>query len=104
MSDEPEDLISKLHSETARLSWSELQRHFARGAVVKVEAGMDLIKVAASIAEDDAEQVKQWMDQGLVTNASDDDARLWSETEADFWAVVASPLVIVQEITRKLDS
>lgn len=104
MSADSEDIISKLHSETARLTWKELERHFARGSVIKVTPDMDLIKVAACIAEDDAAQIRQWMEQGKVMNASDDDARLWSGTDASFWAVVAAPWVLVQPIQRKLDA
>ncbi|WP_373813542.1 DUF2288 family protein, partial [Neisseria dentiae] len=35
-------LNSKLNLETARISWNELQPHFARGAAVYVSADLDL--------------------------------------------------------------
>src|SRR5690554_6148842 len=42
----PADLRQHLNGETARIAWRELERHFARGAVVTVDPGLDLIDVA----------------------------------------------------------
>jgi hypothetical protein len=104
MSEDKEDLLSKLHAETARISWKELERHFARGSVIKVGKGLDLINVAVVIAEDDKDTLKGWLDAGEVSNASTEDAKAWSANESDFWSVVVAPWVLVQEADRKLDS
>lgn len=104
MSQDKEELIAQLNTETAKLSWNELEPHFARGSVIRVNKGLDLIKVAAVIAQDDKESLKDWLDTGEVGNASTDDAKGWSACESEFWAVVVAPFVIVQEIDRKLDS
>ncbi|MCK4708549.1 MAG: DUF2288 domain-containing protein [Gammaproteobacteria bacterium] len=98
------ELINQLHSETAKLPWNELERHFARGSVIRVRKGLDLIKVAVVIANDDKDSLKKWLDSGDVANASTDDAKNWSACESEFWTVVVAPFVIVQEIDRKLDS
>ena len=45
-------LNEKLNTETARISWEELQPHFARGAAVYVAPDLDLIAVARHVAED----------------------------------------------------
>ena len=50
------DLTHKLTLETARITWSELQRHFARGVVLVVHGQLDLIKVAVKFAEDDTDR------------------------------------------------
>ena len=40
----PSDLLrAKLNLETAQLGWPELERHFARGDVIKVAIGVDLV-------------------------------------------------------------
>jgi len=104
MSHDQEELITQLNKETARLSWKELEPHFARGSVIRVKKGMDLIKVAAVIAKDDKNSLKLWMDAGDVGNASTDEAKHWAACESDFWAVVIAPFVIVQEAEKKLDS
>ena len=39
--------------ETGKLSWHEAERFFAKGIMVKVAAELDLIEVAAAMAEDE---------------------------------------------------
>lgn len=68
-------LNEKLNTETARISWEELQPHFARGAAVYVAPDLDLIAVARHVAEDEAAPLKQWMEQGKFGAVSDDMAR-----------------------------
>ncbi len=91
------DLETHLNLETAVISWSELVKHFARGAVIRVGNDVDLIAAAIVLAEDDAATLKEWMDRGSVDRASDDDARDWTAREPDFWCVVTAPWVLVQE-------
>jgi hypothetical protein len=98
MNQDRELLHARLNAETGRLGWAELQRHFARGAVIKVTAGMDLVEVAMAIAEDNREAVAIWMEAGRIARAGTDDAIAWNDRAAQFWAVVAAPWVLVQEI------
>ena len=37
----------ELHLETARINWQELETHFARGVVIRVDSDLDLIEVAS---------------------------------------------------------
>lgn len=90
-------LYLKLLAETAKIAWPELERFFARGILLCVARDLDLVTVAAAVAEDDTTQVTQWLAAGLVQ-------RMQAETAADFaardpqlWAVVVSPWVCVQE-------
>ena len=93
-----EELISRLNLETGKLSWAEAERHFAKGVLVKVAAELDLIEVAATMALDDKTAFIQWMGAGLVARVNTEDAIRWHETQAQFWAVVVAPWVLVQEI------
>lgn len=88
---------TKLNLETAIIDWAELVRHFARGVVIKVEVGTDLIEVAECLSRDDTEQLKKWLDEQSVARASDDDARDWTGRAPQFWCVVTAPWVLVQE-------
>ena len=90
-------LEDRLNQETGVIAWSELVRHFARGAVIHVSGDLDLIVAATCLIEDDAVQLKLWADEGKVRRASDDDARDWTKREPDFWCVVTAPWVLVQE-------
>ena len=95
-----EELIAHFNAQTAQLTWPELARHFARGVVVNVAPGMDLIAVAVAMAQDRAEEIETWTRAGQIHRASDDDARYWHEQDSVFWAVVVAPWVLVQEITE----
>lgn len=95
------ELRTKLNSETSRLAWPELQRHFARGVVVVVEKELDLIEVAATFAEDNKPQTASWIQLGQIRTATDADALQWQTDTASFWAVVVAPWVLVQRVTSQ---
>lgn len=111
MSDTPQvqldaaELRQKILLETARLAWPELVRHFARGVVVVVSARLDLVDVAACLAEDRGAQIQDWINRGWIRRASDDDGRRWDrqhreQGDAGLWAVVVRPWVLVQTATQ----
>lgn len=87
---------SKINAETAQIHWHELQRFFASGNAISIDSSLDLTHVAAQIAADNATQIKQWMEQGLVDAVKDSQAKEWHETNALVWAVVIKPWVLVQ--------
>lgn len=93
-----EQLLAHLNAETGKLGWPELVRHFARGVVITVTPGLDLVEVAAAMAQDRSEDIDSWSRAGQLRRASDDDAREWGEQDTVFWAVVVAPWVLVQEI------
>jgi hypothetical protein len=90
------ELHDKINRETARIHWSELERHFAHGAVIYVSHELDLVEVALRIAHDDREHIARWMNEGKVAKVSDDQALSWQATNALLWASVVSPYVLVQ--------
>jgi hypothetical protein len=90
------ELHDKINRETARVNWSELERHFAHGAVIWVSHELDLVEVALRIAHDDKEHIARWMTEGKVAKVSDAQAQAWQATGALLWASVVSPFVLVQ--------
>ena len=97
MEEELLPLKDRLNLETARITWSELERYFASGKVIHVATTLDLIEVATSIAEDNAAAVKQWMEAQQVDVLNDATALQWVEQQPDnLWAVVLAPWVLVQ--------
>lgn len=92
------ELYARLNGETGRLAWPELARHFARGVVVVVAPGRDLVEVAARMARDDSAALATWVAAGQIARASDADAQRWQAQGTGFWAVVVAPWVLVQEI------
>lgn len=90
------ELHDKINSETARVDWSELERHFAHGNVVYVSEALDLVEVALRIAHDDKASIGRWMTEGKVAKVSDVQARTWQAAGTRLWASVVSPFVLVQ--------
>jgi len=91
-------LRQQLNSETGKITWQELQRHFARGVVIKVAANLDLVTVAEKFVNDDKPAIEVWLNDGSVARCSDQDAKTWSESNTMFWAIVTAPWVLVQEL------
>lgn len=95
------DLRLKVNRETARLPWTELLKHFAAGNVVWVANSLDLVDVAVRVSHDDKANISQWMDSGLLAKVSDAQAAQWLESNAELWAVVVSPFILVQQEKAK---
>ena len=79
------------------IAWRDLQRHFARGVLIAVAGDLDLVEVAARVAEDDAPALRAWMEAGRVVRATDEHARRWEAAGRELRAVVVAPWVLVQE-------
>ena len=90
-------ITSDLLSETAQISWRELQRFFASGHAIAVDNSLDLIYVATQITKDNADQIKAWMESGLVDAVKDSQAKMWYEEDTLVWALVIKPWVLVQQ-------
>ena len=90
------DLRTKINLETARLPWSELERHFAQGTVIYVSEALDLIDVAVRISHDDKASIAAWMADGELGKVTDIQAQIWARSEALLWTSVVSPFILVQ--------
>lgn len=91
------ELRNKVNRETARLPWTELMKHFAQGNVVWVANSLDLVDVAVRISHDDKANISQWMNAGLIAKVSDAQAQEWLDANAQLWACVVSPFILVQQ-------
>ncbi len=94
---EPKVQRAKINLETARTSWESLQRFFANGSLIIVNPALDLVDVAEAAKDNNAAQIKAWMDQELIAPPTIDQARGWFDLKAELWAVVVKPWVIAQE-------
>ena len=92
-----------LNAQTGRISWNELARYFARGLVVCVAPGEDLLAIAEVLIDDDSAALNRMMEAGRLHRADDDDARRWQARQSSFWAVVVAPWVLVQETGRSIE-
>ncbi len=93
-------LRGKLNSETARIAWKELQRYFAGGYTLQISEQLDLIDVGYQFHQDNAAQIEQWLNAGLVQQVSNAQARQWYNDDAVLWACVVHPWVLIQDCER----
>ncbi len=93
-----DELRIRLNAETGKLAWQELERFFARGVVIVAAPELDLVEVAARMVEDDSAAIQRWIGEGRLARADEHHARAWSVRAPTFWAVVAAPWVLVQEV------
>jgi len=89
-----------INLETARISWKELEAYYAGGNVISVSPELDLIDIALVITNDDAEQLKEWTDQGLIDSVTNEQAKEYTDTQATVWAVVIKPWILIQSDTK----
>ena len=91
------DIASHLHMETAKIPWLELQRFFASGKVLLLDANQDMIEVGTSLIENDVKRLEGLINNNLLVHPSDDQAKKWVSEDAQLWALVLNPWVLVQE-------
>jgi hypothetical protein len=101
--DNDTDLRLKINSETARLPWAELEKHFAQGSVVFISPDLDLIDVAVRISHDDKDSIAKWMGEGKLGKVTDEQAQAWTEGAASLWTSVVHPFILVQQEKAKLN-
>lgn len=92
-----DELKAKLNLETSRIHWHELQTYFARGQVVRVAPELDLLEVATELAADNKSRFEQWMNEGRVGEVPPDTGQAWYDRNAELWAVVIAPWILVQD-------
>jgi len=87
----------KVNLETSQIAWKQLQRFFANGSAVFVAPELDLVEVAYQFSIDNKIQVEQWLQNQQIALVSDQQALNWFEKDAEVWAVVVKPWILVQE-------
>jgi len=91
----------RYEQEAAKIAFVELQKHFAKGILICVDPGLDLIEVALTMHQDDAQQIEAWMSTQQLERAHDEHAMKWLAEQTEFLAVTVAPWVLVQEQPRR---
>lgn len=97
MTDAENKLRMMLNTEAGKISWQELQPHFARGVIILVEEKLDLLDVAAEFVKDNKPQVEEWLRNGDIGRVSDRQAKTWALEKPVMRSVVAAPWVLAQK-------
>jgi len=91
------ETYTRLLGETAKIDWKDLESFFARGVLLYVAPGVDLVSVAEAVANDDTPVVTQWLSSGMVERMQAEQASDFAARTPELWAVVVAPWVLVQE-------
>ena len=102
-SKEPEDLRTRLSKERGPIDYLEVQKFFAKGVILVVDAQLDLVDVAEKIHADDTDCIENWISAKLVVRAHDEHARKWLDNNTRFEAVTMMPWLLVQEIDNSYE-
>lgn len=98
-----EPLRSTIRNEIGVIAWKELAHFFASGTAVSVDAELNLVDVALQFSINGTAAVTQWMHDGKIGKVSDEQAKIWFETDASVAAVAVNPWVLVQEVKMDIE-
>lgn len=103
-SEDPRSLRERLQSEIGPCLASDLLAHIKRGAVVVVDAELQLLDVAIAVAKDDAATVQGWIASARLKNPTQEQIETWEKSpNLPFVSVIVRPYVLVQELGRAAD-
>ena len=79
--------------------WHDLKDHLERGAIIVVDANLDLNDVAKAVALDQAKTVQSWIEKKLLVKPTLDQIHSWnSNPTKEFQFAIAQPYVLIQEL------
>lgn len=93
------DLKEKFKAEIYEEDWIVMRPHNNRGGLILVDDKLDLVAVAIKVAQDDAEQIKLWLEQKQLSKPTPDQSELWDQTQPRFRSVIVQPFVLAQIIS-----
>lgn len=91
------DLKEKLEKEILDTNWEPLAPHFARGTVYLLDEDLDIIQVGEAMAMDNVAALQQWLDNGLLSTPTPEEATLFTKDSNIFFKMlIIEPYVLVQ--------
>lgn len=97
--EQKKQLIEKFKSELEQADWNALKAHHERGALFLVAGDLDLYEVACSIALDDVDSVKAWIESEKLIQPGEDEVKTW---EADEYRKLGSFLILQPYVILQL--
>jgi len=96
MTEDELPLAQKLNMETAKLSWKELEVFFAKGTLLQVATGKDLIATAELIASNNQEELEKLILSKKLEFATPEWIRNNCQPNTELWTLVVAPYVLCQ--------
>jgi hypothetical protein len=93
------DLERRLRETLGTVLGADLVAHLKRGAVLHVNADLDLVECGLAVARDDVGKVGAWLVRGHLRKPTEDECRRWSaDLERRWRAAVVQPYVLIQPL------
>ncbi len=89
-------LKQKLNFETARISWKEIETFFAKGVLLQIEAGEDLVNTADLIASNNVKEIENLILNKKIAFATPEWVKKNCLPNTELWTVVVAPYVVCQ--------
>ncbi len=86
----------KLKNEIGSADWPLLKPHAERGVLLIIHPQLDLLEVAALVAEDRTEQIRMWLDDGKISRPTSAQLKEWKMGETIFTCIIVQPFVLIQ--------
>ena len=92
------NLRDKLKEEILETTWEPLAAHFARGTTYLLDDDLILLEVGLAMAEDDVTQIKEWLDHGLMSPPTPEQAESFAQnSELTFKMLIIEPYVLIKQ-------
>ena len=95
-----------INLETAKIVWKDLEvlykdvlmlrSHGCERAATQHYQKLLSTEVALQITKDNAASLKDWMTKGKIDVVTDDQAKIFHDTESSVWAIVIKPWILIQ--------
>lgn len=96
-----EAIRQKLKAEVQAVNWPDLKPHAARGALLLLDPGLDLLDVATAVATDDVKAIEKWLQSNQIQKATTDAE---AEQTTRFQFVIVQPYVLAQALANAADA
>jgi len=90
----------KIAKYTGDVNWAYIKPHYKSGAMIYVDPDLELTKVAEAFTKDDKAQVQAWLKSADLVKPSHLHEDWWEHDQTRFTAVVITPFVLAQPITK----
>lgn len=100
LGDDDQSTAEKLEKYTGVVDWQYLKAHYQSGALLYVDPGLEIAEVGKAIAGDNKTKVEAWLKSGDLVKPSAPHAQWWEENPEQFTALVISPFVLMQPLSR----
>ena len=92
-----DDIRTKLQAELATVDWRALRVQLRRDSVILVAPPLDLVEVAACVAQDRTAEVAGWIATGQLRKPGVAELAAWErEMDKPFRMLIVAPYVLVQ--------